>query len=123
MMAKSDPRKTLPPAPPGLGDFWATVHVTFPIPVFDEDDPTATPTQGYWRNFGIRAAPNRVQDVLAAVIRDGAIDWTETEWDLVEARSLAPEIRSRIEFVDGEGAWYKSARVFYADTDLEPLPS
>lgn len=51
------------------------------------------------------------------------IDWMETEWDLVDAAGLEQDVRSHIEAVEGEGIWYKSGRVFYADPDLEPLPN
>lgn len=115
--------KSLPPSPPGHGDFWATVHVKLRIPVPDQDDPAATPVQGYYRNFGIRAVPNRVHQVLAELVTDGVIDWSETEWSLVDPNTLKREIRSCIEPVAGEGVWYQSGHVYYADPDLEPLPS
>ena len=113
----------LPPAPPGLSDFWATVHVKLAIPIADENDPSATPTQGYYRNFGIRAAPDRVATVLRSSVADGTIDWDDTEFDLVVVETLERAVRKRIEPTEGEGIWYKSARVFYADPDLEPIPS
>lgn len=116
-------KNALAPAPPGLGDFWATVHVKLAAPVSDTSDPGATPTQGYYRSFGIRAAPDRVPAILQAAISDGAIEWNDTEWDLVEAGKLERAIRKQIEPIQGEGVWYKSGRVFYADPDLEPLPS
>ena len=117
--------KSLPPAPPGLGDFWATAHVKLisSIPVENREDPTGTPVQGYWRNFGIRAAPKRVQAILAEAVTDGAIDWLETEWSLIDPDSLKREIRACFEPIAGEGIWYKSGRIYYADPDLEPLPS
>ena len=90
------------------------------MPLLDEDDPAATPVQGYYRNYGIRAAPRRVPDILVNAVSDGVIDWDKTEWNLVDPVELDGEIRARIEPVLGEGIWYKSGRALYADPDLEP---
>jgi hypothetical protein len=108
----------LPPAPPGHGDFWATVHVKFTAPVQLHDSPAATPAQGYYRSFGIRARPNRVQVVISNAIKDGAIDWLDTEWCLVDPSGLGRGIRVNIQPVAGEGIWYMSGRAIYSDPDL-----
>ena len=65
-------KQELPKALPGHGDFLATVHVKFPVPVPDEDDASALPAQGYYRTFGVRAKPHRVHELLAATVEDGA---------------------------------------------------
>ena len=121
-MTRGKKPTALPPALAGLGDFWATVHVRFLVALPDADDPAASPARGYYRNFGIRAAPERVRAVLAGLVSDGVIDWSDTKWDLVDAEDLDRRVKSRSEAVEGEGIWYKSGRVLYADPDVEPLP-
>jgi len=111
--------EVLPPAPAGHGEFWATVHVKFHVPLSDVDDPDATPAQGYYRTFGIRAVPNRVHIVLTQLIDDGAIDWSATQWHLADASNLDQVVQERIMPVATEGVWYKSGRVLYTDPDLE----
>lgn len=115
--------KALAPPPPGHGDFWATVHVKFTVPMPDQDDPAATPVQGYCRSFGVRALPTRVHLVVTEAVKDGIVDWEKTEWELVDPTTLEKAIKSRIVGVEGEGIWYESGRVLYADPDLEPQPS
>ena len=115
-------KKALSPVPSGLGDFWATVHVRFPVPQTDLDDPSA-PLQGYYRNFGVRAAPERVPIVLGEAVSDGVIDWGQTEWSPVDADKLDKKIRGRVQPVSGEGVWYQSGRVLYSDPDLESSAS
>ena len=77
-------REVLPEPPAGHGDFWAVVHVKLAEPVYDVDNPAETPAQGYYRNFGVRAAPDRVPDILRDAVDDGRIVWDDTEWDLVD---------------------------------------
>jgi hypothetical protein len=115
--------KELPPPSPGEADWWATVHVKFVPPIADPDDPSATPTQGYYRNFGVRAAPARVHLVISAAVKDGVIEWSDTEWNLLDANDLKSHMRAQITPVAGEGVWYEGGRCLYADPDLEPTPS
>ena len=122
-MLGSRKRTPLPEPPEGHGDFWATVHVKFPEPVYDVDDPAEAPAQGYYRNFGVRARPTNVPEVLAGAVEDGRIDWDDTEWRLVDPVSLERDIRKQIQPLSSEGIWYKGGRVLYADPDLEPEPS
>ena len=116
-------RTPLPEPPPGYGDFWAIVHVKFAQPIHDVDDPAETPAQGYYRNFGVRATPDRIPDVLQGAVDDGRIVWVDTVWYLVDPASLERDIRKRIEPLASEGIWYRSGRILYADPDLEPEPS
>lgn len=113
----------LGPPSPGCGDFWATLHVKFTVPVPDSDDPMEAPAQGYYRNFGVRCLPSRVAILLEQAVADGVIDWADSEWHLVEPSGLDRELRAYFNPVVGEGLWYKSGRVLYADPDLEPGPS
>lgn len=121
--APSRGRVELGPAPPGCGDFWATLHVKFTVSVVDVDDPMETPAQGYYRNFGVRCPPSRVASLLEQAVTDGVIDWADSTWHLVEPSSLARDLQAWFEPVVGEGLWYKGGRVLYADPDLEPRPS
>ena len=109
--------------PPGCGDFWATVHVKFAVPVLDVDDPLETPAQGYYRNFGVRCPPSRVPILLRQFVTDGRIEWEDTEWRMVEPSGMDRDLQAHFQPVVGEGFWYKSGRVLYADPDLEPEPS
>ena len=95
-----------------------TVHVKFRVPLTDPDDPAGTPAQGYFQNLGIRAVPARVPVILTETFTDGVIEWTETEWELVDLSNLDRAIRRNIEPVEGEGIWYRSGRALYADDDL-----
>ena len=110
---------TLGPPPQGHGDFWASVHVRFSAPLATLNDPTRNPIHGYYRNLGIRALPDRVRLAIAEVVDDGAIDWDDTEWNLVNPTELDRDVRSRIEPVAGAGIWYKSGRILYSDDDTE----
>ena len=103
-----------------MGDFWATVHVKFFVPQDNVDGEDGTPFQGYYQHLGIRAKPERVQEVIGSAFPDGWIKWDETEWGLVDPAGLDKAIRSRIEPIAGEGIWYRSGRRIYSDPDLEP---
>jgi len=116
-------RVLLPEPPAGHGDFWVVVHVKLAQPIHDVDDPAETPAQGYYRNFGVRATPDRIPDVLQGAVGDGRIVWDDTEWHPVDLASLERDIRKRIEPLASEGIWYRSGRILYADPDLEPEPS
>lgn len=105
--------------PPGLSDFWCLVHVKLFKPIEEPVSLEGTPIQGYWRQLGIRAAPERVQTLIAGAVNDGAVVWGDTEWELVDPRGLDRKIRARIEPVQGEGIWFESGRVFHADPVLE----
>ena len=120
---KPKPTKVMSPAPAGHGDFWATVHVKFHAPIPFVDDPAEPPIHGYYRCFGIRAIPRRVQVVIEESVDDGAVDWSNTEWHLVDPLSLDKPVRVRITDVTGEGVWYMSGRIMYPDPDLDPRPS
>ena len=89
----------------------ATVHVKFRAPLPDPDDPSGTPRQGYFQSLGIRAVLARVPVILTETFTDGVIEWTETEWELVDPSNLDRGIRLNIEPIEGEGIWYRSGRV------------
>jgi hypothetical protein len=99
------------------------VHVKFAVPLQDVDDPTETPAQGYYRNFGIRCPPSEVPTVLAGAVSDGGIVWSDTEWSLVDPETLHRDITKQISGISADGIWYRGGRVLYADPDLEPQPS
>jgi len=107
----------------GMGDYLATVHVKFHDLVYDVDDPSETPAQGYYRTFGIRSSPTRVRDVLIAAVEDGVIDWSESEYHSVDPASLDRGILKHITPVSSEGIWYLSGRLIYADPELLPEPN
>src|SRR5262245_42099864 len=96
---------TLSPAPPGLADFWATVHVKFREPIHNIDDPTEMPAQGYYRSFGLRSTPSGLQDILMAEVQDGMVEWEDSEWHLIDIRSLDTELRKYVKLPPGEGVW------------------
>ncbi len=112
-----------PTAAEGVEDFWATVHVKLNEPIYITDDPGRCPTQGYYRNFGVRADPSEVPDVLLRSVDDGQIDWSESEWHTTDVSRLNEAIRQFVKPVAGVGVWYRSGRIFYADPDLEPVPN
>jgi hypothetical protein len=115
-------KRTLPQftrAPLGVLDHWATIHVRLHSPIHDVDDPTGIPTQGYYRVFGLRAAPNRVRELLTSAVPDGAIDWSDSECRVVDPETLDQTIQRQIRPVVVEGIWYRSGHVFYADSDLD----
>jgi hypothetical protein len=113
----------LPPPAGGQRDFWVTVHVRFSKPIYDVDDPLEPPVQGYYRNFGVRCAPGSLHALIEAAVDDGTVVWADTEWREVDPGSLDRGIRRRVVAVEGEGLWYSSGRILYADTDLEEEPN
>jgi hypothetical protein len=110
------------PLPPPTGDqrdFWVTVHVRFPKPIYDVDDPLEPPVQGYYRNFGVRCAPGEMRALIEAAVDDGTVVWPDSEWREIDPGSLDKPIRRRVVAVEGAGVWYSSGRILYADPDLE----
>lgn len=115
---------SLPPPPEGQDDFWATVHVILHQPLFEEGpDEDPDPAVGYYRNFGLRAAPASIATILEGAIDDGRIDWAGTEWYPVDWSTLDKPIRRQIEYVEGNPVWYLSGHIYYtADEDEEESP-
>jgi hypothetical protein len=115
-------KRTLPQfphAPLGVLDYWATIHVRLHSPIHDIDDPTGTPIQGYYQALGLRAAPNRVRELVTAAVSDGAIDWRDSDCRVVDPETLDQTIRRQVRPVVVEGIWYRSGHIFYADSDLD----
>ena len=50
-----------------------------PLPIDDPEAPTCVAI-GYYRNFGVRAGADQVPLLLEQAVRDGRIDWDDTEW-------------------------------------------
>ena len=117
-MSKRTPPQ-FPQAPRGVLDYWATMHVRLHSPIHDVEDPAGTPTQGYYQVFGLRAAPNRVRELLTSAVHDGAIDWRDSECRVVDPQMLDQAIRRQVQPVIAEGFWYRSGHMFYADSDLD----
>jgi hypothetical protein len=69
--------------------------------------------RGYYVNYGIRTAAERVRDLLFRTIEDGKIDWEDTEWSLVDPSTLDRTVRKEIKPVPAEGIWYVSGRTYY----------
>ena len=107
----------MPPNAP-LQDFWATVCVYLREPVTSEDDGGEV-LAGYYRNFGLRATPDRVQPLIEAAIAaaepPGDVVWAESNWYGLDPESLDDTIRMRILPVTGEGIWYASGRIFFPE--------
>lgn len=121
MSERALPRFLRPPA--GVLDYWATVHVRLHVPIQDIDDPEGTPIRGYYRVLGVRAEPNRIRDLLTSAVSDGAIDWRDSECRVVDPETLDQTIQRQVQPVAGEGVWYRSGHIFYADTDRDSLPN
>ena len=109
----------LGPPESGPDDYWVLVHVRLFSPLASADASTLRQLHGYYRNLGIRSAPNRIQLHAAEAIDDGTIDWSDSEWNLVDPSSLDATVRSRITPVTPEGVWYTGGRLFYSDSDDE----
>ena len=118
---RSDSSK-LPPPTEGACDFWAVVNVKLREPVY-RNDAAACPTQGYYRGFGVRANPSKVHEILLRAVDDGEIDWSESELDPIDVSTLDGAMRKQVTPITGDGIWYRSGRVFYADPELEPTPN
>jgi hypothetical protein len=116
-------RSKLSAPPPGTDDWWATVHVKFHEPIYDVDNPSETPAQGYYLVLGVRSHPHRVQQVISREVQDGVVEWEESEWHPVDLHKLDRTTRARITPVIDEGVWFRSGKVLYADPDLVPKPN
>ena len=121
-MKKSGRTTPLGTAESDRSDFWAQVHVRLFAAVPSADASSPGLLHGYYRNLGIRSAPDRVQLVIAEAVDDGVIDWNDTEWSPVNPFSLDVTIQSGIKPISSEGTWYASGRVFYSDGDSESAP-
>lgn len=108
-----------PRAPAGVRDYWATVHVRLANPIPDIDDPTGAPVQGYYQVLGLRAEPNCVRELLTKAIPDGAIDWRDSEYRVVDPETLDQTVQRQIRPVLTEGIWYRSGHMFYADSEVQ----
>jgi hypothetical protein len=116
-------RPSLPPAPEGQEDYWATVHVVLHQPqrVEDDEPDDSGPIVGYYRNFGIRTSSALVPSVIEHAIRDGKVDWAGSEWYPVDVSTLDALIRRQIQHVEGDPIWYVSGHIFYsAEEDEAP---
>jgi hypothetical protein len=100
------------PKPP-LQDFTVTVCV---IP--GENRREAWPDDqavGFYRNFGLRASPDRLRSLLEAQTPEGRIRWDRTDWQRVSPEDIDPDIMRLVTPVENEGVWYKSGHVFFSE--------
>ena len=102
------------PKPPAQ-DFWVIVCVLRTRDQSQVPDPWPVDSVGYIRNFGLRCHPDRLRTTVEREIASGNICWDETEWHRVDAQAVDTEIREQITPIDGEGAWYRSGRVFFSE--------
>ncbi len=92
--------------------FWARLLIRFPepTPVADAD---IKEIHGYFRVYGISAATDSAaRAILQRSIRDGVIDWSESELSLVDPELLDEAIRERMRDPARNGIWYESGRIF-----------
>jgi hypothetical protein len=114
-------RAILPKPAAGVQDYLVMIHVILrePLPVLDE--PELPPVVGYYQNFGMRANPLAVRDLIISLVNDGEIDWSE--WNATDVTRLDPTIRRMVQPITGDGVWYRSGRMFHPDPDLECVPN
>ena len=105
----------LPPPPEGLRDLWICVCV-----VRSQEGPLAeawpeSDSVGYYRNFGARIHPDRIESFLTGLDLDGEIHWGLTEWNDTDPNAYDPDLRKQFTPVDGEGIWYRGGRIFFTE--------
>ncbi len=94
-----------------LPKYWARVHVTL------ESSSTVMRTGdtfvSYFRNFGIACGPSELKRILASLVTDGEIEWSDTTWEQIDLTTLERHIQKTIEPVPSVGVWYASGRTFH----------
>ena len=94
-----------------LPKHWVSVHVILaePLPIAGGPD-TAV---GYYRNFGLACPADSVRQLVEEHVRDGTVDWLDSEVTAVDPSSLDPEILEQASPLAGSGIWYASGRAFH----------
>lgn len=103
-------RFAAPDAP--LRDHWVILQVMLRTPI---EVPGEAHAVGYYRNLGVRCAPERLKRVLETEVKDDTIVWDKTKWSEVAIDELDEIVRERTIPVSGEGIWYRSGRLFFPD--------
>ena len=96
-------------------DFWVSLAVKRTGPRTESTESWPPETVGYYRNVGIRARPSRLKAVIESYVKEGAIDWADTEFERVNPEDLNSTIQQRIRPIESEGVWYESGRAFYPE--------
>lgn len=103
-------------------DYWVMLHVILSAPDSISEGASSPPAAGYYRNFGIRAEPRALRDVLIAIVEKdpgATIDWDDSGWEPVDWSQLDSVIRRGIRHEKGKALWYESGRIFHPP-DAEP---
>ena len=88
-----------------LKDFYVTLRVVLKASVTASTDHRP----GYYVNIGVTAENiRRAKSLVSHSIRDGTIDWKESQW--LEPDSLDPEITKSAREAKCPIIWYKSGR-------------
>src|SRR3954447_382521 len=91
-----------------LKEFYVMVRVALTKPLDSEGDPLV----GYYVNIGVTAEnTQKARALVSHSIRDGAIDWNESEW--FDADTLGPEIIKCRREPRCPIIWYKSGRKLF----------
>ncbi len=101
-------RLAAPEAP--LRDHWVVLRVILHTPI---EVPGEAHAVGYYRNLGVRCAPERLKGVLETEVQADTIVWDKTKWSEVVIDELDEIVRERTIPVKGEGIWYRSGRLFF----------
>ena len=85
-----------------------------PTPLEDRASGKVVLCKGYFRKLGLSLGPNEsVETVLPSLVTDGKIDWGETEIDLADFDSLAPEMKANAPEFGKKRMWYRSSRFIF----------
>jgi len=95
-----------------MKSYWVTVHVRLREPLASDDGSVVT---GYFRVFGMWSDEEDLRNTIASEIHDGAIDWSDTTYELKNLSQMSEDIRQLS--VADQPIWYSSGRMFYSDED------
>ena len=89
----------------------AVIHVLLnePLPIKGKSGLVV----GYYQSLGVTSEPANLRVLIERHVRDGTVDWPDSDVEVVDSASLDENIQGQIVPVSGEGVWYESGRSFH----------
>lgn len=81
-----------------------------------EEDGSRSILVGYFCTLGISAASvSDAKAIAQSAVTDGEIDWSASEWNVVDPSTLDSAVQERSGDSRRQGVWYRSGNILYSD--------
>jgi hypothetical protein len=107
-----------PALPAGYSDYWVKIQVTLREGSYEYEDDEDAPV-GYFRLLGVRCLTGTVREVVAKLVDDGTLNWTQCETMARSPSTFGWRNRRYFNPIDDDGFWHVSGRVLYTAEGFE----